>query len=743
MEKISTVCYLDENTQCDNILGEVRGFKKPLYEFQLLSVSKALEIIRKRYKLVNQRNFLDITRNKLSALFTNSICIAEPYGSGKSIIVLAIISELKEFVPFYNHCNILSENGVRFTTEIYKKPKGIVNISAIIVSSGVFEQWKDKIKEFTDLSTLKVADLRDLVKFYRAYKNGSIEDYDILLIKSGTITGDFYIEGKSKNYKREYIVNIVSDIIRDYAIKLVVYDDYDVIKMNANQKTLNSLFDIFVSATNEKSPVPKEAIKYYSDIKELLIDKCKNRIISAANDNFLMTNFKLISDEKFRQKSTQLPMFKVFKCVYKNPNDKYIELIGYMNYENAQDILEALNGDAPLAAAGMLGINVEPEPMAIFEKILSDQWKNYNFACTILSQISFIESEITKLPNHEKINYSISELETIRKNIIERGKKGSITKKINKILSYNARNLPEFLDEIKAEYLSNQEKYGKAINKIKENLSEGECSICSLEFEDDNLDIVILKCCGVIICGDCLRKGCRLYIQGEGEMATIKGKCASVNCGKQIEVSKHVIFIRNGLDTKEFINYSLTKNIKEEENESQLVEENGKEEIQQEDEEENPKLKALYDIIMDRQPIDSKQINFSLPNLMKGSIDKPRDKSAPNKVVVFASYDETIDSIIEFLQRRQITYFRLKGSYKEMKKTLDKFRDYDGVSVLVINSHQVCAGIDNLQYFVTKLVYMHSMKNMGQIGGRIQRVGLAHNWEMYFLLYHNESNKIL
>jgi hypothetical protein len=67
----------------------------------------------------------------------------------------------------------------------------ILKPALLFVASSVVLQWEKAVKDFTTFKVMSVASVYDLRKLYKCIQNKTINDYDVVLVKNGNITGEF------------------------------------------------------------------------------------------------------------------------------------------------------------------------------------------------------------------------------------------------------------------------------------------------------------------------------------------------------------------------------------------------------------------------------------------------------------------------------------------------------------------------------------------------------------------------
>jgi hypothetical protein len=284
----------------------------------------------------------------------------------------------------------------------------------------------------------------------------------------------------------------------------------------------------------------------------------------------------------------------------------------------------------------------------------------------------------------------------------------------------------------------------RIIERVKENIKEGECPICCLEFED----IIITKCCNVAICAPCLEHGFKIKIANTMRGATdVRGKCPS--CMRDVSLGHDLVFVTRGVGVNDLMDLTrdrIIKGVSEykaptiSSKEEQPAEKTSNQ-IEKYLEKAGPKMGAFHEICHGRVPQDAtKRNNFHVNGLVEGDHDNYAPEGTLRKIMVFAQFDESLSKVKEYLNEVGYYYIELNGTHNEMHGLLSKFRAEKRNTVLLVNSNRTCAGMD-IQ-FATDLVFFHRISSSAieaQLCGRAQRVGRVHGFRVFYLLYENEN----
>lgn len=107
------------------------------------------------------------------------------------------------------------------------------------------------------------------------------------------------------------------------------------------------------------------------------------------------------------------------------------------------------------------------------------------------------------------------------------------------------------------------------------------------------------------------------------------------------------------------------------------------------------------------------------------------------KILIFASFDNSLLRIASILSTNNIRYAYLKGNISQINCTVASYARGD-VRVLLVNSRNYGSGLD--LSMTTDVVMFHKLDNEieNQVIGRAQRIGRNTNLNVWYLLYENE-----
>jgi SNF2 family DNA or RNA helicase len=696
-------------------IESVPGLKTSLFPHQKTIVKAMLDLE------MNRSYNIPILHNRDNAtheLKTTSGVLSEAVGSGKTIDILSVIllqkipkvyPDISELVLFNKTQAPRQGNGMSYHTScVRKKFRNILKSTIVFAGVSVVNQWVNAIQTFTTLKYFTVFDVRDLQKLINIMADKSANNYDIIIVKNGKVTRPVvfpsYIKIESKNFNKStmYIYNIIANM-RNFCWARVVVDDFDTIKLPHNAGIVNGLFTWYISSTKKQMSTKTITTTDFKSTSDLLMYSNYN-CGNIMSNNLLFYNLNIRNDPKFVKETNNINSPKFYAYMFANPNNQYIGFLSLIGDAEATEVMEMLNGDAIETAAERLGIKTT-KVADIFQIMLGKQFDKYIKSINVLGFIA----EVEPMQGHRQpMNENPDADDTYKKTDLF----------IRREINYNYPNLKGLIDSTKEEYTEIRQKSSIAIERVKSNIKEGECPICSTDLNDEDEETIILKCCGIILCGMC----CFGTIFPTN---CLTGQCS--NCRAQLKLSD-LIYLNSSFDLNNIVEEKMYDSDDEKKTEVKKTE--VKEKLRD-------KMTAIVDIIKGIKPVERCLVDVNIPNLMKGTNILP--ELSYNKVLIFANYDETIKKIRTTLMDEKVNFWQLGGSHKEIAATVEQFTIFNKTCVLIINSMKHCSGL-NLQT-ATDLIFAHKILDPNietQVIGRGQRLGRTTTLKVHFMMYNNE-----
>lgn len=730
--KYNEILLLDESyEQADT----PRGFIDiELFPHQKTVLAALIRLEDRPLMMITDAPVNTLTRDRVR-LQSSAIVLSEAFGSGKTFEILGLI--LARPIPraFPQHANavLLGAEGKysrpsTFLSELVARYTGddvMIRSTIIIVSRSVLIQWEETIRRYTSLKVLVVGDIAQLRIMKRLYDSRQLNRFDIILVKNGNVTGEFVMDGVDAAAAAEdgvrSLIGVISRMTATNCFARVVIDDFDTSAMPPNAVAINSLSTLYVSATTKSNRRSRKIVPVRSFAQ--LLHENQRRYSDALWDKSLFSNFNVRNTADYVETSTRVPIVISRKCVYDNPNDRYMAMMGVMGTDDALEVMEMLNGDAIEEAAARM--NVKTTNVAdIFQRILANKYERFVRDRRMLESVTAARAAEKLLPIG-MFDHTVKEIDAQ----IARLRKGGALN-----TEFTSLPLRLELERVFAESTESAEDSSRAITNVLENLREGGCQICLNPFDD--VGVFINKCCGVVICDECGIIGNKVAAQYDykSKQQTLVGSCCS--CKVQIYPHKDLIYVSAEFDIE-----SLLDSKKFEEGVAETIAAAAPPaaaaaEPDEKQEELSPKLTALLAILRGQDPENVTEFEHSIKHLLIGKHDM--GFAAKKKILVFANFSESITAIERFLIDNDVEYLRLGGTAAQISATVEQFRTYG--EVLLVNSSRHCAGI-NLQ-FATDMVFFHKIidENIeSQVAGRCIRIGRTSNLTMWWLFYKNEE----
>ena len=687
---------LDENYEK---IDTVPGLKTTLFPHQKTIVKAMIDL--ETYNSVK----IETSYNSYECN-TSAGILSEAVGSGKTIDILSVILLQKTLIAkpciselkLYEYSN-KNTNKTIFSSIVKKTYNNIIKPTIIFASVSVVNQWVNAINTFTSLKYFTVSDIKSLQHLINKMVDGTINLYDIIVVKSGKVTRPVIFPTWIRSddvclYKSSiHIYSIIANM-RSFCWNRIIIDDFDTIKIPNNAGCINGIFTWYISSTQKITPYRSLTSKFKTTSEMLLHSNynCCNII----NNNILSDCLNIRNDSQFVMQTANISSPNFYAYVFPNYNNMYIGLLGLINDDESKEIMEMLNGDAIETAAELIGIkNITAAD--IFQNMLGKQYTKYKKSIEVLSFIDQVEKlKDTRLPMSENPDES----DTYKKTDLF----------IKRPIVYNYPNIKHILDSTYEEYTDIKKKTGISIDRVKNNIKNGECAICSNDLNDCDEDTLILKCCGNIVCGIC----CFGTIFPKKSKT---GRCS--NCRSEINWS-NLIYLNSSFDLSTVVNEQID-NVNDEKSNNKN----------------RNKMNAIIEIITGKSPVEKKKIDININNLMKGTHVLP--ESDYRKVLIFANFDETLKNIEEALLNENIEFMRLGGNHSKINKLVELFTNCKKSCVMIINSMKHCAGL-NLQT-TTDLIFAHKIIDSNvetQVIGRGHRLGRSTSLNIHYLMYENE-----
>lgn len=731
MTKYQSQVVIQQDETFNKVPAVVPGFHTiKLTEYQQSTVQTMITLERKRW--INLRS----KRGEI-ALYYSAARVSEMVGSGKTIEILALICLQKHpiIAPDIRSFSTIDRPekyvGRANLVKVKYNVNNILKPTLICVGASVVEQWLDAIKTFTDLHCLVVHKKTDFENLMTIMENGSVNAYDIVIVKNGHVGNGFcWPENmnimKKNMIKNPWTMNVLSNYTKKPWVR-VVLDDADTLGMPYNVTPIPCKFLWIVSSTNNSKQRAMSHNHQYHNAADLLACHPYGywRILHNQTINAMLN---VTSSDQFIMQRNGLanPKFGIVR--FQNIHDKMIGLLGVIDDGTAREVQEMLNNDAFHDAAQKIGI-ASHSVADIFQSLLGAQYKKYKEAETILAFIETIPEDPKK---RKPMKHNPDEDDTFTKSRLLKFE----------MPKYNYPNLKGLIEETKSAYTVVYNECGKAVERVKDNIKHGQCPVCRCNLAVKNVEVFILKCCDSVYCA-----GCAIDILGLAKKGAVNMESLCRKCRQKISIT-NLIYVGTDIDKLDIADKyalvmeeagELSDDEKSDDGKSDSTD-NDKENDKEDENGEYTKVRAIVDFCRGRELKDVEPVDMEVPKLMKGFAKNLPDPKY-RKVLVYAFMPSACSEIEKKFNEYDIKYWKLSGDVHKLSKTARKFNKYEGDCVLLIQSEQHYAGL-NLQTASHGILYgvPQNVSILTQFLGRGQRIGRTTQFKVMFMVYQNECD---
>lgn len=649
---------------------------------------------------------------------TTSAALCEPFGSGKTYIIIALILIRPIPTPVIPHLYVEQSrmsNKPYLLNVKHTGPGVLIRANLIVVGSSVLYQWEKAIVEHSNLRVLVIGDYYGMRTFQSLFNAKKLHAFDVILLKNGTMSGYLNIPADIHNPPEiRPMIDVVYRIVSGCVFSRVIYDDYDTIGIHNKAPAIHTLFSIFVSATRRIDSQPAKQTPIDS-VGAMLADYSPP-LAYAARDRALFKYFAVRSNQSFVEQSTRIPPVHGRTYTLESSADAYTKMLGTMGDADANEIMDMLNGDAYNTAATRLGIT-STSPVDIFQRVLDDKYNTFVAAQKSLAAVDASYDLLDTLADHpEGRSHSAAKCDAAAAAI----RKGHCIK-----TKYYSETIRATVDDANTIHTETRDIAGAAIDRVLTNIKIGGCQVCTLDFTDG---VFIMKCCGIVLCNTCFTRGNNIK-KSYGKQTRITGKCA--NCKKTIYPQIDTVFVDKSVDMQQLFGAAD-------------VPVDSADDVVEKSAEDAPtvctnkKIEKLIAIINGTADgFEPTEVKIS------GLINRATGVTLPDpevrKILVFTDFAETTTLITNELKQNSIAVIRLAGTSRQKSDAVEKFLESITPMVLVVNSREDCAGL-NLQMATDAVMFQRTrdVHTAAQIAGRAQRIGRTSELTIHWLQYQNE-----
>jgi len=621
--------------------------------------------------------------------------ITEPFGSGKTFIALSLIRAVP--LPSVISARIRDSPIAKpYVVVRQSYANQIIRPTAIVVARTVYAQWLHVIRTYTTFRVLSITDVRlARILVNKINTTGEESDYDIILIKN------------NKTYVCHDLCHYINLHTGSRIWSRVIYDDVD-----ANTNTMLMRAGNYVYITGAKS-LPALKARYWLSTSLSDAIAILPFVINSCSSYSSMWIENSHSAHEISESQNVPPMLCYDYEIRNHAIRRVVSMLGDVAIPGADELSRMITGDALETASGLY--NVVATPDALFAQILGNQCDEVKSAIDYLNNID----------EHDDLT--------------------------------TVENTRDFLNRARLSF-----------ERIASNVRHGVCIICLSPICDTDEKIAILRCCGVLICVPCIDAirgidrrcpNCRRPLT-DGDIIIIIGSDIMIFTAEIFEhqwrpsaappphtpdesAASSVSAAAAAPDESTASSVSAAAAAPDESAASSVsaaaaapdesaastaaaaaaVDDSAADVT---------KITIAMDIIRNRiqgiqQPTHA-NLNIierdppHIAGLLMGHEGSGGCSNQRPAIIVCSSYDEPLHTCARQLEMAEISFISLMGTSTQIARILRNFTT-GAVSVLLINTRMLFAGVNLQMASDIILVDDISVENAGQIIGRAQRLG--------------------
>lgn len=561
------------------------------------------------YQIESVNQIIDAERALTFHGVHGRVPLTEPFGSGKTFIVLALI--MKNPIPPIQPCYLMQRTDLPPYATILPSniSNQIIRPTAIVVARSVYTQWVRNLTNYTSLRFFEAKDKPATLKLIEMIMNGEINDYDVVLVKYGqTHDLDVVLE----------LCLLINQKTLPLIWSRVVYDDVDLIAEATCMRAISSIF--VTGATdftyNYYCAEIRDRSRHKRDVRSFVAKDVFTRL---PNVRHIFSNGHVFNASiwatlghdpvAIARDHGVFAIRWLLGSITNTEIHRAANLIEGIEAVDCSELLRMIHGDAMISAARSLQISVVT-PRAMFASVLGTQREAYETArarLTVLERIKSLPLE-ARVANHKQLrefveqnhveeesdassssSESISDSEPLQRRapdgassssqaqssgtspppdslknrkyaLIEQcGLDSQVARiaerrirviegsfRIITLLGAKSEDIDAEIEKIRA-FIA---RIDRSFERIRENLTEQVCSICFTPLGENH--VAIMRCCGFVVCTTCCSRSSRFDRSADGHVV---GMCAQ--CRQPLDIARDIIIIESGINIGDLVQKTL------------------------------------------------------------------------------------------------------------------------------------------------------------------------------------------
>jgi len=651
-----------------------------------------------------------------------------------------------------------------FLPEVSMRYTRLLPVTVVAASNNVISQWENETRRFTSKLFFTIENVKTLTEFSAWYNDGRAATLDLIFVKAGRVTSSFSVPGEKKGHpgSNRSMFEALGRILEGVTVGRLIIDDYDTLKLGSSDPMIPALFTWFISATrrsttvNQKRPWIMTSGMSLADYFRWSMPG-ELPVLAAALDDVLNSTLSLNCSETYVANHINSNAIK-YRVIGVSGG---LAAVLLRDLGVAPEVVEMVNANAVNTAAQTLGMSAVSLGDVI-RRVVGDQLDKVRRAVRTIARVAVARETMGTARDRKTAGEVIADSDALDMHELRRalknysdpdvdafiGRAGGLTKKAR-----------ETLESLEQWAIQEKDKYGASLNRMRDNIRQGECQCCMVPFgpadntddtakADEGAAYVLAGCCQIIVCESCIT-------HVNNKKRSFIRRCP--NCARDVQLPAGLVRIGGEIDLDSALldDALLVGEIIPESDAPAAVaeapveapaDENARDEnnapIEARDAppDADPKVRALLQLLRGEAPIDCLTDQITAPyvtGLLQGRRDVEWPADRPKKFLIFTMHSESTNMLSGVLTRERISHVILRGTREHKVEAIEKLRT--DTPVMLVTQPKDCGGI-NLP-FISTMVFYHRVLDRNvesQVAARGQRLGREFNYEIVSILNEAE-----
>jgi len=666
--------------------------------------------------------------------------------------------------------------------------------TVVAAAANVISQWEANAAQFTHLRTFTVENVHTLRAFAARFRANRAADVDLLFVKAGRVTATFVVAGEAAPppARGRSMFEALARVLDGELVARLVIDDYDTLKLGGDDCFLPAAFTWLVSATRRTTQARTGPVSGGPPAADFLAANAPDRlpVLSAALDDVLNGSCTLRCAAHYVADHINSLQVAFRRVVVRGGRAGDI----LRDLDLGADIVEMVHADAVGTAAAALGI-AAASVGDIVQRVVGAHLGHLRAAARTRARIARVRAgnlaaavpalvlalaavpapaagvsasagtgtppagtpaaPPAAAPPAPPAGAPPAPTQALDPRTLGGLKKALRDGTEEEFVACWTANLASAatcdtaLAELETAAAEVTEKYGKTLSRMRDNIREGYCQVCTVPFassdssapaEESEAAYVLAGCCQIIVCENCVTKsvggaGLRRFIDRCPNCAVDVRPTGLIRVGAELDLE--AALGDDALATEPAAPAAAGGATAEEAAPpaGAALAAAPPAEIA------NAKLRALVQFLK-QEPLEclsDEAVPPFIHGLLAGARSAPLPAAAPRRVLVFAMHPETTRQIEFAFGVSGIAYGVLRGGRAQKDAAVEALRAAPAGGVLLVTAAKDCAGIH--MPWLTHIVFYHRVADRhieAQVAARGQRLGRTHDLSVVLIANEGE-----